>query len=86
MGTNAENYSDSNTKPAAFRVARINQPTPFVVRWRALQHELAFKTGRLDCFITEISKIVAIPRRRSDKSSAVSPRFRKSFLSNSMAS
>jgi hypothetical protein len=86
MGTNTENYADSTGKPPAFRLRKLNPTTPFVVRWRALQLELAFKTSRLDCVLTEISQIVAIPRRAPVKTRDVSRQFRKSFLSNSMAS
>jgi len=78
MGTNAETQADIIGKTPLFRV----RPTPFVVRWRALQHELAVKATRLD-FLTKISEIVATPRRAQDKSN--SSQFRKSLLSNSIA-
>jgi hypothetical protein len=86
MGTNTENHTSSIGKPPAFRPRTLNPTTPFVVRWRALQHELALKTSRLDCFLTEISQIVAIPRRASAKTSDVSQNFQKSLLGNSIAS
>jgi hypothetical protein len=79
MGTNSEKPADLIGKTQLFRA----RPTPFVVRWRALQHELAFKATRLD-FLTKISEIVAKPRSARDQSNASSP-FRKSLLSNSIA-
>jgi hypothetical protein len=86
MGTNTENHTDLTENPPAFRARKLNPTTPFVVRWRALQLELAFKTSRLDCVLTEISQIVSIPRRASVKTRDGSQQFRKSFLSDSMAS
>jgi hypothetical protein len=78
MGTNVENQTDLNGKTQLFRA----RPTPFVVRWRAFQHELAAKATRLD-FLTKISEIVATPRRPQDKSRP--SQFQKSLLSNSIA-
>jgi hypothetical protein len=86
MGTNSENQTDSSGKTPLFRGSRLNRPTPFVVRWHALQRELAVKTSRLDNFLTEISQIIVTPRRASEKASDVSSRFEKSFLSDSIAS
>jgi len=82
MGTNTENLTDTNEKTPLSGVRRLNQPTAFVVRWRALQHEL--KVTRLGCFLTEISQIVAMPCRPF-KTDDTAPRFRKSLLSNSIA-
>jgi len=78
MGTNVEKQNESSGKTQVFGV----RPTPFVVRWRAFQHELAVKATRLD-FVTKISEIVATPLRSPDKSN--SSQFRKSLLSNSIA-
>lgn len=79
MGTNSEKPAVLIGKMQLFRA----RPTPFVVRWRAFQHELAFKATRLD-FLTKISEIVAKPRSAQNPSSDSSP-FRKSLLSNSIA-
>jgi hypothetical protein len=79
MGTNVEKQSDLIGKTQLLRA----RPTPFVVRWRALQHELAFKATRLD-FLTKISEIVATPRRAQDPSGVGSSQFQKSLLSNSL--
>ena len=81
MGPNSNNQIDSNGKTSVFRVRRMSQPTPFVVRWRALQHELAFNTARLDRFLTEFSQSVATPRRATDETDAPE-HFEKSVLSN----
>ena len=81
MGTNVKNYADLIGKTQPLRA----RSTPFVVRWRALQHELAVKATRLD-FLTEISEIVPTPRRVQNKIRHVSREFQKSLLSNSMAS
>ena len=78
MGTNVENQADIIGKMHSFRA----RPTPFVVRWRVFQHELAVKATRLD-LLTKISEIVATPRRAQDKSR--SSQFQKSLLSNSIA-
>jgi hypothetical protein len=86
MRTNAENHTSATGKPPALRARNLKPTTTFVVRWRALQHELAFKTSRLDCFLTEISQIVAFRRRAAAKTSDVSQPFQKSLLSNSIAS
>jgi hypothetical protein len=75
MVTNVENQTDSIGKTQLFRA----RATPFVVRWRAFQHELAVKANRLD-FVTKISEFVATPRNNSSSS-----QFRKSLLSNSIA-
>ena len=80
MGTNAEKQADSIGKTQFFR----SRPAPFVVRWRAFQHELAFKATRLD-FLTKISEIVATPRQAQENSGDASAQFRKSILTNSMA-
>jgi hypothetical protein len=79
MGTKREKPAVLIGKIQLFRTC----PTPFVVRWRAFQHELAFKATRLD-FLTKISEIVATPRSAQNQSNASSP-FRKSLLSNSIA-
>ena len=81
MGTNAENRIDVIGKMQLFRT----RPAAFMVRWRALQHELACKASRLD-LLTEISEIVAAPRRAQNKSNDVTAHFQKSLLSNSMVS
>jgi len=78
MGTNVKDQADRIGKTQFFRA----RSTPFVVRWRAFQHELAVKATRLD-FVTKISEIVATPRRAQDKTR--SSQFRKSLLSNSIA-
>jgi len=78
MGTNVEFQTNLSCKTQFFQA----RPTPFVVRWRAFQHELAAKATRLD-FLTRISEIVATPRRPQDKSR--SSQFQKSLLSNSIA-
>jgi hypothetical protein len=75
MGTNVENQADLIGKTQLFRA----RPTPFVVRWRAFQHELAAKANRLD-FVTKISEFVATPRSNSSSS-----QFRKSLSGNSIA-
>jgi hypothetical protein len=75
MGTNVVNQIDSIGKTQLFRA----HATPFVVHWRAFQHELAAKANRLD-FVTKISEFVATPRRNSSSS-----QFRKSLLSTSIA-
>jgi hypothetical protein len=81
MGINVVNQTDSIGKTRLFRVRQ----TPFVVRWRAFQHELAVKATRLD-FLTKISEIVAQPRQgaRENFNTNSSP-FQKSCLSNSIA-
>ena len=81
MGPKSNNQIDSNEKTAIFRARRMSEPTPFVVRWRAFQHELAFNTARLDRFLTEFSQSMATPRRASEGTDAAA-RFEKSVLSN----
>ena len=86
MGTNDQIYTAAGGNSPLLPARRVeNRPAPFVFRWRALQHELAFKTARLDCFATMRSEIVASPRSVSPESGAVSP-FGKSLLSNWIAS
>jgi hypothetical protein len=63
-----------------------SRPTPFVFQWRAFQHELSFKTARLDGFSTGTSLVLANLRRAALKIGAAAPTFRKSRLSNWIAS
>jgi hypothetical protein len=65
---------------------RVKNRPPFVVQWRALQHELTFKTTQLERFSTGISEILAAPRRLSRKINGAASQFEKSPLSNSIAS
>jgi hypothetical protein len=86
MRTNDQNHAAASGKAALLSTRRVeNRPTPFVFRWRALQHELALKTARLDCFSAERFEIVAVPRPVSPESGTVS-RFGKFLLSNLIAS
>jgi len=80
MGTNVDHQPDLGGKTRLFRASSA----PFVVRWRAFQHELALKATRLD-FLTRISGIVATPHPTQDQSNGGSSQFRKSLLSNSIA-
>lgn len=80
MGTNSEKPADFIGKTQLSR----SRPTSFVMRWRAFQHELAFKATRLD-FLTKISEIVAKPRPAEDPAGVNSSPVRKSLLSNSIA-
>ena len=86
MGTNDQIYAVAGGKTLLLPVRRVkNRPASFVFRWRALQHEIAFKTARLDCFAMERCEIVAVPRPVSQESGTVST-FGKSLLSNWIAS
>lgn len=81
MGTNVEKRAETIGKMRLLRA----RPTPFVVRWRAFQHELAVKATRLD-FLTKISDIVATPRQVVQRpANTDSSQFQKSLLSNSIA-
>ena len=86
MGTNDQNHAAASGKTALLSKRRVEKrATPFVFRWRALQHELSLKTARLDCFSAERFEIVAVPRPVSPESGTAS-RFGKFLLSNCIAS
>jgi len=86
MRTNDQNPTAVSGKAAFLSTRRAeNRPTPFVFRWRALQHELGLKTARLDYFSAERFEIVAVPRPVPPESGTVS-RFGKFLLSNLIAS
>jgi hypothetical protein len=85
MGTNVKIHYGQNGKLPFSTVRRTNR-TPFVVKWRAFQHEVAFKLSRLDCFSTGISEIVAMPCRTPLTDGDVSSPFRKSLLNGSIVS
>jgi len=77
-------YSGNTLLSFARRVK--NRPAPFVVQWRALQHELTFKTIQLERFSTGISEIIAARRRLSRRITGAASRFEKSPLGNLIAS
>jgi hypothetical protein len=86
MGTNDQIYAAAGGKIPLSPVGRVeNRPAPFVFRWRAMQHELAFKTARLDGFATEGCDVVAVPRPVSSESRSAAP-FGKFLSSNCIAS
>ena len=87
MGTHDHNYIVSGEKTPFFTVRwNKNRATPFVFQWRAFQHELAFKSARLDCFSTGTSEIVIIKRRIVSRVRAAASQLRKSRVSNLIAS
>jgi len=86
MGTDDQIQTALGGKALVSSMRRAeNRTAPFVFRWRAMQHELAFKTARLDCFSRENFEIVAAPGRVSPESGTI-PQFAKTLLSNWIAS
>jgi len=87
MGTHDHNYIVSGEKTPIFTVRwNKNRATPFVFQWRAFQHDLAFKSGRLDCFSTETFEIAIIKRRIVSRVRAAASRLGKSRMSHLIAS
>jgi hypothetical protein len=86
MGTNDQIQTVLHGKALLSSVHRTEiRPAPFVFQWRALQHELAFKNARLDCFFAENFEIAAAPNRVARESGNV-PQFAKTLLSHLIVS
>jgi hypothetical protein len=80
MGTHEIQIVTGEKTPFSTARRLEKRPAPFVVQWRALQHQ--FKSTQLHSLSTGISRILAIPRRKSIGAQAT---FRNFSVSNLIA-